>query len=69
MKKNMKKSRIQAAVLSVITAGALLVQATGCGQEIGNSENNNEVQATNLMRDVKVKDVTGREADEKFVDS
>lgn len=69
MKKNMKKSRIQAAVLSVITAGALLVQATGCGQEIGNSENNNEVQAANLMRDVKVKDVTGKAADEKFVNS
>lgn len=69
MKRIMKKRRIQAAVLSVITAGAVLVQATGCGQKIGNSENNNEVQAANLMRDVKGKDVTGKEADEKFVDS
>ena len=69
MKRIMKKRRIQAAVLSVITAGTLLVQVAGCGQETGNGQNHNRVQATNLMRDVKGKDVTGKEADEKFVDS
>ena len=59
----MKKKNVYVAILSVLTAGTLMLQTVGCG--VGEDD----VQAQNLMKDVKAQKASGKEADENFENS
>lgn len=61
--KRMKKKNVYVAILSVLTAGTLMLQTVGCG--VGEDD----VQAQNLMKDVKAQKASGKEADENFENS